>query len=61
MQFDISLYIEWLRQSLERLPLQGRIAFAVWCAEALYREVRGYLVAKTDFVQLSAVKVSAGA
>jgi len=58
MQFDIISYIEGIQRSLERLRPQGRIAFAVWCADALVRDVREYLAAKTDPAQLSAVEES---
>jgi hypothetical protein len=56
MPFDISSYIEGLQRTLDRLRPQSRIAFAVWCADALFREVRGYLAAKTDALQRSAVQ-----
>jgi len=56
MSFNISSYIDGLQRSLESLRPQGRIAFAVWCADALFRRVRDYLAAKTDATQLSTVQ-----
>jgi hypothetical protein len=56
MPFNIVSYIDSLQRSLERLQLQERIAFAVWCADALFREVSYYLAAKTDVTQSSAVQ-----
>jgi hypothetical protein len=56
MPFNIVSYIDGLRRSLERLRPQGRIAFAVWCADALFREVRDYLAAKTDPTQRLALQ-----
>jgi hypothetical protein len=51
MPFNISSYIDGLRRSLEKLPPQARVAFAVWCADALFREVRDYLAGKTSPTQ----------
>jgi hypothetical protein len=51
MLFNISSYIDGLRGALEKLPPQARVAFAVWCADALCREVRDYLARKTDDTQ----------
>lgn len=56
MPFDISSYREGLQRSLERLRPQGRVAFAVWCADALFREVRDYLAAKCTPKEFSAVE-----
>jgi hypothetical protein len=56
MQFNISSYMDGLQRSLGRLLPQGRIAFAVWCADALFREVCDYLAAKTDATQRLAVQ-----
>lgn len=56
MPFNIFSYIDGLQRSLESLRPQGRIAFAVWCADALFREVHDYLVAKTAATQRSAVQ-----
>ena len=46
MRFNIVSYIEGLRHSLERLPTQARIAFSVWCADALFQSVSDYLEEK---------------
>jgi hypothetical protein len=56
MLFNIFSYIDGLRRSLDNLRPQGRIAFAVWCADALFQEVREYLAAKTNATQLSTVQ-----
>jgi hypothetical protein len=56
MRFNISSYTESLQRSLDRLRQQGRVAFAVWCADALLREVRDYLAAKIDATEYSAVQ-----
>jgi len=56
MSFNISSYIEGLRRCLEKLPPQARVAFAVWCANELFREVRDYLARKTEPTQRLAVQ-----
>ena len=56
MPFNISTYIDGLRRSLDKLPPQARVAFAVWCAYELFREVRDYLAGKTDGTQRLAVQ-----
>jgi hypothetical protein len=56
MPFDIDSYINDLRDALEKLTPQARVGFAVWCADALFREVRDYLAGKTDRTELLAVQ-----
>jgi hypothetical protein len=56
MPFNIASYIDGLRRSLDKLPPQARVAFAVWCAYELFREVRDYLAGKTDPTQRLAVQ-----
>ena len=45
MPFNISSYIDCLRQSLDSAP--ARVAFAVWYADEPFRGVREYLATKT--------------
>src|SRR5262245_5739447 len=56
MPFSISSYIDGLQRSMESLRPQARTAFAVWCADALFWEVRDYLATKIDRTQLSVVQ-----
>lgn len=56
MPFNITSYIDGLRGALEKLPPTARVAFAVWCADALVREVRDYLAGKTDGTHRLAVQ-----
>lgn len=48
MRFNVLTYLDGIEQALEQVPRNSRTAFAVWCAEALWRSARSYIASKIN-------------